>query len=209
MSAGPNSEPVSTGTTIMAFKYKDGVMLAADSRTSSGSFVASRVTDKITHLTDNIYCCRSGSAADTQLLARHVTREVELQSLKDDTIPSVRKAAYLMHKYIYDYSDFLLAAIIMAGYDESGGRVFKINVCGTINEVNIAVSGSGSAFIFGYCDITYREGMTLDESIDFARTAVRLAANRDCSSGGVVRIASITAEGVKRWFVSGENVYMQ
>ena len=31
-----------------------------------------RVTDKLTPLTDNIFCCRSGSAADTQAIADQV-----------------------------------------------------------------------------------------------------------------------------------------
>lgn len=34
--------------------------------------IANRVTDKITPLADNIYICRSGSAADTQNLSRYV-----------------------------------------------------------------------------------------------------------------------------------------
>ena len=33
------------------------------------SYVANRVTDKLTKVTENIYCCRSGSAADTQAIA--------------------------------------------------------------------------------------------------------------------------------------------
>ena len=47
-------------------------MMGADSRTSTGSYVANRVTDKITQLADRIYICRSGSAADTQNLSRYV-----------------------------------------------------------------------------------------------------------------------------------------
>lgn len=34
--------------------------------------IANRATDKITPLTDSIYICRSGSAADTQNLSRYV-----------------------------------------------------------------------------------------------------------------------------------------
>lgn len=32
-------------------------------------YIANRVTDKLTKITDNIYCCRSGSSADTQAVA--------------------------------------------------------------------------------------------------------------------------------------------
>ena len=38
---------------------------------------ANRVTDKLTRITDNIYCCRSGSAADTQAVADMVTYHLD------------------------------------------------------------------------------------------------------------------------------------
>jgi 20S proteasome subunit beta 1 len=39
---------------------------------STGSYVANRVSDKLTQLHHHIYCCRSGSAADTQALSDYV-----------------------------------------------------------------------------------------------------------------------------------------
>jgi 20S proteasome subunit beta 1 len=53
----------------MAVAFKDGVIVGADSRTTTGSYIANRVTDKLTKVHDLIYCCRSGSAADTQAVA--------------------------------------------------------------------------------------------------------------------------------------------
>jgi 20S proteasome subunit beta 1 len=63
---------VSTGTTIMAVPFAGGVVLGADSRVSTGTYIANRVSDKIAQLHDNIFCCRSGSAADTQALTDYV-----------------------------------------------------------------------------------------------------------------------------------------
>ena len=53
----------------MAVQFDGGVIIGADSRTTMGSYIANRVTDKLTMLHDSVYCCRSGSAADTQALA--------------------------------------------------------------------------------------------------------------------------------------------
>jgi len=64
----PMNEEVSTGTTLVAVEFKGGVVIGADSRTSMGTWVANRVTDKLTPVTDSIFCCRSGSAADTQAI---------------------------------------------------------------------------------------------------------------------------------------------
>lgn len=65
--------PHSTGTSIMACEFNGGVVIGADSRTTTGAYIANRVTDKLTKITDHIYCCRSGSAADTQAIADIVT----------------------------------------------------------------------------------------------------------------------------------------
>lgn len=41
-------------------------------------YVANRVSDKLTRITDQIYCCRSGSAADTQAVADIVSFQLAL-----------------------------------------------------------------------------------------------------------------------------------
>jgi hypothetical protein len=89
----------SSQTSIMAVEFEGGVVIGADSRTSTGyvvfqcflawskcltchllifrAYVANRVTDKLTKITDHIYCCRSGSAADTQAIADIVNYHLE------------------------------------------------------------------------------------------------------------------------------------
>ena len=58
-----------TGTTIVAIAFDGGVVVGADSRVSTGNYISNRASDKITPLTDNVYLLRSGSAADTQVVA--------------------------------------------------------------------------------------------------------------------------------------------
>ena len=70
--AGLKDGEVSTGTTILAVPFEGGVVVCADSRTSTGTYVANRVSDKLVQLSEYIYCCRSGSAADTQALTDYV-----------------------------------------------------------------------------------------------------------------------------------------
>ena len=54
----------------MAVAYDGGVVLGADSRVSTGVYISNRVSDKLTAVDERIYCCRSGSAADTQATSR-------------------------------------------------------------------------------------------------------------------------------------------
>lgn len=58
-----------TGTTIVAAAYAGGVVLGADTRVTTGTYISNRTSDKITPLAENVFLCRSGSAADTQLVS--------------------------------------------------------------------------------------------------------------------------------------------
>lgn len=44
----------------------------------TSAYIANRVTDKLTKVCDNIYCCRSGSAADTQAITDIVAYYMDL-----------------------------------------------------------------------------------------------------------------------------------
>lgn len=200
-----NTEEIQTGTTIMAFKFREGIVVAADSRTSSGTFIASRVTDKLDLIMPNIFCCRSGSAADTQMILRTVQREIKIMTEMDGTVPSVEKAARLVSSIIYENNEHLTAAMIIAGYDTEP-RIYKVNVCGSLIEGDILIGGSGSAYIYGFCDTHFTKDMGFEEAVAFAKSAVKLAIKRDNSSGGVIRIATVTKEGVSRYFVPGDRV---
>jgi len=64
----------------MAIEYSDGVVLGADSRSTTGSYVSNRISDKLTKVSEYIYCCRSGSAADTQAISGIVKYHLDLYS---------------------------------------------------------------------------------------------------------------------------------
>ena len=90
-----------TQTTIMAASFDGGVVLGADSRTSTGNYIANRVTDKLTPLAENVYVCRSGSAADTQNLSSYVQYFLAQHRLELDQDVSVKTAAQLAKNLVY------------------------------------------------------------------------------------------------------------
>jgi 20S proteasome subunit beta 1 len=51
-----SEEEISTGTTIFAAVYDKGVLIGADSRTTSGAFIADRCSDKLDYVHDKIFC---------------------------------------------------------------------------------------------------------------------------------------------------------
>lgn len=153
---------------------------------------ANRVTDKLTHIHDRIYCCRSGSAADTQAVADIVHQHAQLYTSIYNEAPPVHTVAALFEKLCYENKDQLSAGIIVGGWDkENGGSVFNVPLGGGIFQQPWAIgggsllfpagpqsmsrvltwAGSGSTYVYGYCDATYREGWNEEETVQFVKNS--------------------------------------
>lgn len=190
---------VSMGTSIMAVTFKDGVILGADSRTTTGTYIANRVTDKLTQIQDKIWCCRSGSAADTQAVADIVKYHLDLYKTTNGKPPTTHLAASIFQEICYNNKDGLSAGIICAGYDEkNGGEVYNIPIGGSLHKQDYILGGSGSIFIYGYCKKNYRKDMTKEETVSFIKSSLSQAIRWDGSSGGVIRMIILTSKGIER-----------
>lgn len=191
----------------MAVEFDGGVVLGADSRTTTGSYVANRVSDKITPVSDFIYCCRSGSAADTQAISEYVTYYLDLHKVELGEQPETRTAAALFNQLCYTNKNALQAGIIVAGWHpRTGGEVYSIPLGGGVVRQPWTTGGSGSTYIYGFCDSHYKKGMSRQETEAFVIKALSLAMARDGSSGGVVRTTIIDKDGVERKMIPSDRL---
>lgn len=140
------------------------------SRTTTGAFIANRVTDKLTQVHDKIWCCRSGSAADTQAVADIVTYHLQSYAAQNDKDPSTKVAASMFQELCYNNKDNLTAGIIVAGYDDkNGGEVYSIPLGGSLHKQDYAIAGSGSTYIYGLCQKNFKQDMTKEECVLFIK----------------------------------------
>jgi len=108
----------------MAVTFNGGVVLGADSRTSTGSYIANRVADKVVPIHDYVWACRSGSAADTQAVADYVKYYINSHTTELGRLPRVKTCANLMRKICYNNKDRMMAGMICGGWDPYlGGQV--------------------------------------------------------------------------------------
>ena len=71
-----------------------------------------------------------------------------------------------------------MAGMICGGWDPyDGGQVYEVPLCGTIIKQKFALGGSGSSYIYGLVDSTYKEGMTKEECKDFVKTGMYIMLN--------------------------------
>ncbi|THD18499.1 Proteasome subunit beta type [Fasciola gigantica] len=185
LSQHPDAAPgeISTGTTLFACQFDSGVVIGADSRTSSGyvisfldnlrirTYVVNRVTDKLTPLAKNIFCCRSGSAADTQKVADIVRYQLDFHRVQMNREPTVLEAAVACRSICYSYRDDLTVGLFVAGWDEVlGGQIYSIPLGGMLIRQPAVTGGSGSTYIYGYFDREYKPNMKKEECASFVST---------------------------------------
>lgn len=202
----PKKGGVMTGTTIMAIKYDGGVIMGADSRTSMGSYVSNRVSRKITQVHDKIFVCRSGSAADTQMITGIVKYYMNFHEMEHQSLPLVKTAAWNFKKFTYEYKDRMLAGMIVGGWDAiEGPQVYSIPLGGAFIPGDYAVGGSGSIYLTSLIEENFKKNMTKEEAIEFVRKCVGHAMYADGSSGGLIRLMDITKESNTEYcFTEGE-----
>lgn len=190
---------VDLGTTLVAIKYKGGVVLAADTRTSVSSYVSHRYADKIVPVVpQRCWMCRSGSAADTQRLADMARLQFEQRNYRYGISPSVSQVAHFVKSQTYDSGKS--ASLIVAGVDPDGtSRIFTVSPSGALlEEDSFASAGSGSTYVLGYLDnsvSSQSSDISESEAVELCKRSVELAIRRDGSSGGVVRIFVCSVEG--------------
>ncbi|CAK5091152.1 unnamed protein product [Meloidogyne enterolobii] len=189
-------EEETMGTTLIAVETKEGIIVATDSRTSQGSYISSRATNKISTISDHIVGLRAGIASQSQAIFDIVKYYAEAHSMLDEEPILVYNVAQYTRKFAYNYRDQMTFSIIVAGYDEEKfGQIYAVTIGGYSIRQKIYITGSGSTFLYGYMDKNFKEGMSNEEAVELVKNAVCLAKRRDAMSGGCINLAIIDKNG--------------
>ncbi|OGM94117.1 hypothetical protein A2935_03770 [Candidatus Wolfebacteria bacterium RIFCSPLOWO2_01_FULL_47_17b] len=181
---------------------KDGVVLAAEKKSTLGYLVASKDSEKIIQVEDHVAITIAGYSGDAQALARYLRAELKLFSIQNGRKISVKGAAALLSNILqggrWSYLPYMVQ-LILAGWDEGGGGVFSLDALGSVEEERRFFStGSGSPMALGVLEDGYRDGITAAEAEKLALRAISAAIERDIGSGGRgIDVAIITRDGVK------------
>jgi 20S proteasome subunit beta 1 len=131
-----------------------------------------------------------------------VRHYIDIQAIELGNFPPVESAAKIMKQIIYSNAGRLGASMMCSGWDPyKGYQIYSVNQTGFFTEGDFAMSGSGTVFIKGYFDANYNKNMSLEQAKEFLKSCISLACYRDSSSGGVIRLMSITEAAVERFFI--------
>ncbi len=209
---------VTTGTTVLAMKYADGVLVAGDRRATAGNVVMYDRTDKVLEIDRFSIMAIAGVPATAFEMARvleHSFKYYRRSQLQDLSFEGKLRAlsTLLKNNAPAALSGTGTVAPVFAGYDqlEECGKIFFYDILGAEFEaVEYAVSGSGSSTIRGILYYMNRwgtepiAGLNEENALTFVLRLMTSAAEFDSATGGVDAqgqlypiVKRISAEGVK------------
>ena len=211
--AGEGAAPqLRHGTTIVAVRFADGVIMAGDRRSTAGNMIAQRDIEKVFRSDDFSAVGIAGVAGIGLELVRLFQLELEhYEKLEGRTLSLEGKANRLsafVRGNMAAAMQGLVVVPLFAGWDEDAGRgrIFSYDVAGgRYEERPYSAIGSGSIFAKGSLKKLYTEGMSDRDVILACMQALYDAADDDSATGGpdLARqiypvVAMITADGFRR-----------
>jgi 20S proteasome subunit beta 5 len=184
------------GTTTLGFTYKNGVVIAVDSRATQGSYVSSQTVKKVIEINAYLLGTMAGGAADCSFWERELGRQCRLFELRNKERISVAAASKLLANIVYSYKNYgLVMGTMIAGWDKTGPNLFYVDSDGTRLKGQRFSVGSGSTFAYGVLDSGFRWDMEPEEACELGRRSIYQATHRDAYSGGIINVYHITKDG--------------
>nr|XP_033779440.1 proteasome subunit beta type-8 isoform X2 [Geotrypetes seraphini] len=184
------------GTTTLAFKFQHGVVVAVDSRATSGSYISTLEFNKVNEINPYLLGTMSGSAGDCQYWERVLAKECRLYRLRNNERISVSAASKLLANMMLEYRGMgLSVGSMICGWDKKGPGLYYIDDNGTRLSGNMFSTGSGNSYAYGVMDSGYRHDLSVEEAYALGRQAIAYATHRDSYSGGVVNLYHMKEDG--------------
>ena len=187
----PGGLSVPHGTTVLALRYRDGVIMAGDRQASEGYQVASRRIDKIFKSDDLSGMGIAGAAGPAMEMARLFQTELEhYEKVEGENLSldgKANKLGQMIRMNLPLAMQGLVVVPIFAGFDERAGvgRLFKYDVTGgRYEETDYFAQGSGGKDARDSLKKRFRRDMSKDEAVRVAIEALMDAADEDLGTGG-------------------------
>ncbi len=193
-------DQIKKGTTTCAITCNDGVVLAADTRASAGLFIADRHVMKIQKVDDHLGMTIAGGVADAQNLVDTMRYNSNIYRLsRREPIP-VGSAARLCSNILFNQRYFpYYVQIIMAGFDyrEKEGKIYNIDLFGSITTEKFISTGSGSPVAYGYLESEYKDGIGVNDAYKIAIQSIAAAIRRNAGTGDSINAVIIDKNGYR------------
>ncbi len=178
------------GTTVLALRFPEGVVVAGDRRATEGHLVAYRTMEKVLRVDEFSAVAIAGTAGPAVEMVRLFSTQLEHYEKVEGVTLSIEGKANQLGQMVRDHLAMAMRGMVVvplfAGYDAltGYGQIFTFDVTGGhYGEDEHAAEGSGSRFAKSVLKAGWRADITRDEAVDLAIEAIVDAADEDIATG--------------------------
>jgi proteasome beta subunit len=182
---------VTYGTTVLAIKHLDGVVIAGDRRATEGFQIADRRIEKVFKIDEHSAMAIAGAAGPCIEMARLFQTELEhYEKLEGVTLSCEGKAnklGQMVKANLPMVFQGLVVLPIYVGYDRkrNEGRIFKYDITGgRYEESDYHAIGSGGKDARNVMREHFRKDLSEQDALSVALRALYTAADEDVGTGG-------------------------
>ncbi|CAK7270811.1 proteasome core particle subunit beta 2 [Sporothrix epigloea] len=191
----PLPKATSTGTTIVGCIFDGGVVIAADTRATSGPIVADKNCEKLHYIAPQIWCAGAGTAADTEFTTAIISSQLELHALSTGRKPRVVTCMTMLKQHLFRYQGHIGAYLVVAGVDPTGTHLFTVHAHGSTDKLPYVTMGSGSLAAMSVFETKWKpQALSREEAVELCSEAIQAGIFNDLGSGSNVDVAVITKE---------------
>jgi proteasome beta subunit len=203
---------VAHGTTVVALRYDNGVVVAGDRRATEGNMIAHRSIEKVFPADRHSAVAISGAAGSAIEMVRLFQTQLEHYEKVEGTCLSLEGKANQLGQMVSANLQMAMQGLVViplfAGFDLrlKKGRIFTYDVTGgRFEETDFHATGSGGRDAKNTVKLSFRDRLGRDEAVEIAVAALYEAADEDTATGGpdplrgiYPVVATVDAEGYRR-----------
>jgi 20S proteasome subunit beta 7 len=217
-STGPSAatshttSPITTGTSVLAIKYRSGVLLAADTLVSYGSMAKYKNARRLLPINSSTLIGGSGEYSDLQSVTELLKRNALEDRCTADSLyneESNEECAKEVWSYLRavmynrrSKMNPLWNDLVVAGFKKNDDGTISdepflglVDKIGTAYEDDILATGFGSYIALPLMREKYRPDMEEGEARALLEDCLRILFYRDCRALNRVQIAKVTRDG--------------
>jgi proteasome beta subunit len=179
------------GTTVVAIRYADGVVMAGDRRATSGNLISHRSIEKVFPADRWSGVAIAGAAGPAMDMVKLFQLQLEHYEKVEGGALSLEGKANQLSQMVRSHLPMAMQGLavvpLFAGYDtrRKAGRLFQYDVTGGRYEENdYATSGSGGLHAATVIKLGFGADTSADATVDLAFRALVTAADEDSATGG-------------------------
>ena len=190
-SLSPYPSPITHGTTVLAFKYHQGVIIAGDRRATEGFQIAMNRMEKVFKTDDYSAMAIAGAAGPCVEMAKLFSIELEHYENLDGVQLSCEGKANRLGQMVKANFPLVMQGLVViplfVGYDtkRGHGRIFKYDITGgRYEETEFHAVGSGGKDARLLLKERFNKDLAEEAAVRIALLALANAADEDVGTGG-------------------------